>query len=301
MIFALQQATIVRFRKKRYNREVKFTSSPVPFFLLSALLLSGCLAAKDGEEIPDGPDVFGAYEAAEWTVDMGTDGLDMRRLRPSSLLGVYVTHYLVHATGVRGALTAIDAHAAMYFDDRLDRDESFTLLEELGTMLQVDITDMLNRSTDRVDAFDEYLDSLTDVLQESHLHADGLEQELDKILDERREQRKETSDLQRDLNSALREQDYATAGSKQEELIEAESDLAEIMAREDEVDSIIDLFEDLIDIGEERALAMQENRQPIIAGMMVVEVPGIEDLGIIQKRNRRDLRNSRDIFDPAAN
>lgn len=280
---------------------MKFTSSPVPFFLLSALLLSGCIAAREGEEIPDAPEVSGAYDAAEWTADMGFDGLDMRRLRPSGLLGVYVTHYLVHATGVRGALTAIDAHTSLYFDDRLDRDESFTLLEELGTMLQVDITDMLNRSTDRVDAFDEYLDALTETLQESHLHADGLGQQLDEILDERREQRKETSDLQRALNTALREQDYATAGSKQEELIEAESDLAEIMAREDEVDSIIDLFEDLIDIGEERALAMQENRQPILAGMMVVEVPGIEDLGLIQERNRRDLRNRRNIFDPAAN
>lgn len=261
--------------------------------------MTGCERASD-EESPDEADVFGALDAAEWTVDLSLAEWDMRRLRPSGLLGVYATQFLMHATGVRGSLIAIDAHAELFVDDRIDRDESFELLEELGTVLQVDITDMLNRSIDRPDAFNTYMSDLTMLLQESHDHVDGLERQIEDILDERREQRSATARLQSDLNDALREQDYATAGSKQEELIEAESDLAEIMAREDEVRSIINLFEDLIDVGEERVIAMEENREAILAGIDVVDVPGIDDLGVIRDANRRELRDRRSIFDPSA-
>jgi len=290
---------IVQNPEIRYNKGVKQISR-IGLTLCAVLVLAQCSPQEESPIEGDDAGVIGAQTGIAWTVLLSNE-LNMQNIRPSGLLGVYVTHFLLESTTLRGAVMGIDAQMVLYFGDELEKSESFALLEELGTILQVDVADMLNRSINRGKAFDTYVDSLKEILIDCTDHNEGLKQDYEEISEERRAKRRTAGDLQHDLNVALREQDYTTAGAKQSDLIDAETDLATVEARQEEIESIMDLFEDLIDVGTERVIAMEENREIIIAGLMVVEVPGIDDLGLIKETNRRGRRNGRSIFDPSAN
>lgn len=255
--------------------------------LLATTLLTRCAGpAEDGREL-----VSGARSATVWTLRVA--GMTSRpEIRPSALIGAYVTEYLVHTSVFQSAIAGIEAQMQLFFDDEFEEDESFALLEDLGSLLQVNIMDMLNRSTDRPAAFDAYVDTLTDLGQRAEGRLARLEQELDDVQTERREQRRETSIVQRSLNEAIREQNYSAASGLQRQIIEEEAELARVEAEEDEIRSVIRLYEDLLEIADERLAAMRQNREPLIAGLRVVDVPGIDDLGLIEEGMRGRRRGS---------
>lgn len=229
----------------------------------------------------------GAQQATEWTQRLTRSILDIQLVRPGALLGIYVSDYLVHTSFYKSAIAGIEAQMQLLFDEDFENDESFELLTELGTMLQVDIRDMLNRSMSRSRAFDTYVQSLTELGEVADNHAEALRQDLDAIADERRAARKEASSLQSELNRALRSQDFSSASGLQQRLLEAKTILADVEAREDEKRGVIRLFEDLLDVAEERLHAMNTNREALIAGIKVIEVPGVKDLGILEQGSRR--------------
>lgn len=256
--------------------------------LLLAGFLTQCTGASDDADIPD---VETAVIGAEESQDMLAAWADADRLRPSALLGVFIADYLSHTAVYRSALAGIQAQMEILFNDDRIEDETYALLETLGSILQVDVNDMLNRSNGRARAFEAYVQNLADLGTQATAKKQGLEQELDGIQTERRDQRRDTAKLQSDLNQALREQDYASASGLQRQLIDAETALANIESKEDEQRSVIRLFEDLLEIADERLNAMQTNREALIAGIRVIEVPGVEDLGVLEQgRYRR--RNS---------
>jgi chromosome segregation ATPase len=184
----------------------------------------------------------------------------------------------------------------LMFENDRERNESFALLEELGTMLQVDIQDMLNRSQTRSRTLDAYMEGLIALLRRANAHRERMEQTIDELSSERREMRKSTSAIQRELSQALRAQDYATASRKQQELISAEGELAILETRVDEERSVLRIFEKYLEIGEDRLFAISENREALLAGIKVVEVPGIDDLGLLEQENRRRNSGSEGIF-----
>lgn len=224
--------------------------------------------------------------------------IDRPEDRPGALVGMYASHYLLHAVTLRGAVRGVFANLDLMLDEEEEKTESFALLEDIGTILQVDVPDLLNRSTSRSAAFDAYLEGLEDAIVTGEQYRQKLEQQLDDVYEERRAQRREASQIQSELNIALRSQDYGTAGELQEQLIEAEGALAEVQAREDEKRSIISLFEELLQVGLERRDAMVANREAILAGITVVELPGIDNLGILEQGGSRSRnRNSRSLID----
>lgn len=261
-----------------------------------ALLLVQC-GGQNADVPPSALQVSGARKAIVWTVRIG-GLLHFSTLRPGALLGTYIAQYLVHSSMFHSATAGIEAQMQFLFDDEFEKTESFAILEDLGVILQVDIPDMLNRSVSRAQSFDTYVENLTNFMERSAVHVAQLEQELEEISDERREARRVASDTQRELNDALRDQDYSTASGLQQRLILAQGDLAEVEAREDEKRDVIRLFENLLDVGEERLNAMESNRQALLAGIKVTELPGVDELGILEQGSRRGRsRNSDSIFD----
>ncbi len=233
--------------------------------------------------------------AVRWTVELMKGSDAFASIRSSALLGVYLADFLMRQVMFRSALAGINVQMDLLNDAGEEQEESFALLETLGAILQVDVPDMLNRSPDRVEAFDTYLSNLQAVGERATAHKNGLEQQMDVMMDERRVVRGEVARSQSQLNIALREQDYATASEQQKNLIEGRSNLAEIDARIDELRSIRNLFVDLLDIAEERVTVMTSNREALLAGISVVDVPGVEDYGLIEQSRRR---SGRSIFDP---
>lgn len=256
--------------------------------LLLAGFLTQCTGVSDDVETPD---VQTAVIGAEESQDMLAAWADADRLRPSALLGVFIADYLSYTAVYQSALAGVEAQMEILFNDDRIEDETYALLETLGSILQVDVNDMLNRSNGRARAFETYVQNLAELGTTATAKKQGLEQEMDEIQTARRDQRRDTAKLQSDLNSALREQDYASASGLQRQLIDAETALAKLESEEDEQRSVIRLFEDLLEIADERLNAMQTNREALIAGVKVIEVPGVDDLGLLEKgRYRR--RNS---------
>ncbi len=234
--------------------------------------------------------------AVRWTQEIAR-GLDsLSSIRSSALLGVYISHHLINEIVFRSALEGVSAQVSIISDTGEENDESFALLEILGSILQVDIPDMLNRSAVRSEAFDTYLQNLQNIGARVLNHLESLKQQRADLSAQRGDIRVTVSHAQTGLSRALRDKDYSTANDLQKQLIEGKSELAQFDARIDEVRSIIRIFEDLIDVAEKRAEVMTANREPLLAGVTVVDLPGAEDLGLIESARRS--RGS--IFDPGS-
>jgi len=264
---------------------------------LPLLLLSHCGREQADEQEQEIPVFTSATAGIEWSSQIMRFGYDLAHMRPSGLLGVFVSHYLVHTSTFRSAIAGVESVKRLIGQEEYEQSEDFALLQDIGTIRQVDVEDMLNRSNDRAGAFDVYVGSLTDLLKLGAVRLARLEQEMEIISDERRAKRRAASDVQHDLNTALRDQNYAVASELQQRLINAEADLARVETEQDQKQSIIGLYEDLLDIGDKRLLAMRENREVLIAGLKVIDVPGIDDLGILEEANRRELREEKGQYD----
>ncbi|MBI5156238.1 hypothetical protein HZA45_03120 [Candidatus Peregrinibacteria bacterium] len=243
--------------------------------------------------------------AAAWTQGLMTENLAVLTALPSALFGPYVSGYLAHTTGYlyHGALQGVDAQATILFGEQQQQEETLALLEDLGAAVEANVTDLMNRSPEREKTLDEYLRALEVLLKMADSKMTALKDQYDELGKERSAARKKTSNIQHVLNQNLRDKNYGEAGQQQEKLTEAEQELAEAQARQKHIQSMIDIFEDLTEIGKERLSAMQQNRSALIAGVRVVDVPGIEDIGVLRTTRKSSRARSGgggmgSIFDP---
>lgn len=218
--------------------------------------------------------------------------------RPSASLGLYIAAYLSQGIflPVRSAWIGIEAQKALFArQGDPDTDETFTLLQELGNILQVDVPDILNRSPNRRETLDQYLQTLHNVFVLAERKHTELESAAETLKEEEREKRNAAQDLEREINRALDNKDYTGAGSRQRELTEAQGDLAEVETKREQTEDIKDRFKELLDVAKDRVVAIEANRLILIAGLQVIELPGVEDLDILLDRGRRQRRNSTGI------
>lgn len=269
--------------------------------LLATAFLTACFGAG-GDEKPAMVSMA-ARNGVRWTYEILQNGVvsPTPPLRPSAMLGPYVAAFLslplVETS--HSAVSGVLAGTAILFEEEGFRDESYALLEELGLALSVDLTDHLNRALDRQMALDAYRDGLVDVATRSHEHVGLLEIRKDDSEAEVREIRREASLIQRGLNDALRAKDYATAGARQAELSRIQGELAVASAGDKELGNIIGLFDDSLEAAAERVAAIDANRDALIAGVSVVDIPGAEDLGVIEQPERgRRRADPDDVFGP---
>lgn len=218
--------------------------------------------------------------------------------RPSATLGVYTSLYLSQGGffGVQSALAGIDAQLALLRPiDPDSLDEAYLLLQEFGGVLQVDIPDMLNRSTDRPMALNEYLSGLTNITTRAEQKTNELDAAIDQRNRDKQADQRVLSDIEKQIRNALREDDYATAGALQRQKSEAQAVVDETNSDIKRLRDVHAIYEDLLDLSKERSEAIQANREPLIAGLTVVDVPGIEELDVLIEQGRRS--NSRDFLE----
>lgn len=256
------------------------------------LLLSGC-AARTEFSMP----VSGARSAIS--------SIHLVRLqsniavRPSSALGTYVALYLAEGAFLPSisALEGIGAQQRIIAGQVTGvTEEVFALLSELGELLQVNVPDVLDRSTDRTEALNTYLDSLRSV----SIAADRKQNELETLLADQKvsanDQRKKSRDIDGSIRDALRGEDYHTAASLQEDSIQAKTALADIETKRDQTESLIKNYKDLLQIATDRLNAIQKNREALIAGVRVTDVPGIEKLDLLERMRRSRTIRSETLF-----
>jgi hypothetical protein len=211
--------------------------------------------------------------------------------RPSAAMGFYIAAYLAQGIflPVRSAWIGIEAQQKLFQGQgNASADETFTLLQELGNILQVNVSDILNRSPDRRLTLDQYLQSLHNVFVLSERKKSALDSAAESLRTEEREKRKSADEIDRAIKKALNEEDYTGAGARQRELMEAQGEVAEVETNREQTEDIGDRFKKLLEIAQQRIIAIEANRMILIAGLQVVQLPGIEDLDILlEKGNRR--------------
>ena len=261
--------------------------------VIPCLLLVSCGGEKSEEIV----DVSGAKSAVSIMHLISNHIFTFTR--PSAAIGVYSGIYTS-----QGVLLPV-ATAQMGFESmtkilaghsQANTDENFTILREIGDILQVDIVDLLNRSNDRVQTIDNYTQSLrnTGILTERKVNE--LTATYDNLVTKRKEERKTSRDIDRNLNTALKDQDYSAASTYEEELAYANSALAETTTKEKQAKDMIDRMEGLYEITGDRLQAVETNREILIAGLRVINVPGISDFNILEKGKSWKKRGSEDIF-----
>jgi|GEM_PF-1614930 len=271
--------------------------------LASTLCLTACFS---GDATVPSMLSMAARNGASWSHQMLITGTvkPSPNPRPSAQLGPYLAAFLSlpYIEITHSSVSGVMAGTSILFEDRGIRDESYALLEELGLILQVDVADRLNRALDRHMSLDSYREGMIDVATRVQEHVAVLEDREDESNALVREIRSQQSIVQRNLSNALRDKDYATAGSRQSELSEIQGELAVATAKQKEITSIIRLFEDSLDTAAERLAAIDANREALIAGVSVTDIPGADDLGVLEEAERgRRRADPKYVFGPTQN
>lgn len=215
-------------------------------------------------------------------------------IRSSALLGVYLSQHMISEVVFGSALAGIAAQMSLIPQTSEAQEESFALLETLGSILQVDIADMLNRSSDRPTAFDTYITNLQNLTKRAQSNLESITQKLSDIGKERRAASATAAKTQSLLNTAIRNGDFTTAGDLQKTLIGQKATVSKLETDANEQTSLKNLFTKMIDVATKRITVMAANRPAFLAGVTVTDLPGAEDLGIL----KQGKRSGGSIFDP---
>ena len=273
--------------QKRYN------SSMVKRFILAAVcvLLAGCSLFGGSKKTTKGNDLAvsgatGGVAALRW-IDAGATTIAPR---PSAAIGLYITAYLAQGIflPVHSATLGIEAQKKLLAGQGNPvTDETFTLLQEFGNILQVDVSDVLNRSPDRRVALDQYLQAFNNIFVLSERKKTELDGAIETEKTDERAKREAVDQIEKFIRKSLDEEDYTGAGSRQRELGEAKGALAEITTKREQTEDIAGRYGDLLDIAKNRLLAIEANRLILIAGLQVIRLPGIENLDILLEQGKR--------------
>lgn len=259
---------------------------------LTALLLTSCGGSDDVPQIT----VRNALQAPFYALQL--TGLYTPLNRPSAALGVFASVYLSQGGSLptRSALAGIQAAQSLIQPLNPDNlDDAYLLLQEFGSVLQVDVPEMLNAQTDRAGALNEYVTGLRNITIRAQLKEQEIANAIDAREETRRTQQKTLSAIRSQIQKALRDEDYASAGALQPQANTAQVALEKTQSEIDRLNDVGDLYDRLLDIATERYAAIEQNRAPLISGVQVVQVPGVEDLDVLL-RGRRINRGEDTLF-----
>jgi hypothetical protein len=260
----------------------------LPGLFLIAMLLSSCSASKGTTNAPasdNAAQVSGARDATMLTLTVLERSASV--LRPAPLLSIYVNMLLADglAVPVEAARSGIEAQLLLHAPLTGESiDSLYALLEEFAAVLHVDVNDLLNRSDNRIETLDAYSVGLRNITERSRRRAEEVQQDVATLKTQTTEQKKTVSALGAELKNATKAKDFATAQEKQSALGEAQAQLTATQSQLNEMLNIQAILSDLLKIAGQRIAALESNREILIAGLKVVDVPGVEDLGVLQGR-----------------
>ncbi len=264
--------------------------------LIGIMLLSAC-SPKESAALPK---TSGALSGVRTIDSLVTGTSTPANARTTSLLGVFVSEYLTTvptAMAAESALKGIDAQMKIIVAQQTIQDPDYDLLQAFGDALQVDVADLLNRSGDRQKALDVYSEALTNVATRSNDRLKELTSQLGELKKLASTQKKEQSTADRNLKKAIKENDFTSAGEQQKNLTELQTAFAETDLKQKQVQSLVDTLEDLLTLYGSKIFAIQENREALIAGIKVVDVPGAEELQVLETKRASRRGSTRGGYD----
>ena len=262
-----------------------------------SVLATACTPARTPTDV----NIKAARESIFWSQQLLPQSIGTTiGSRPSAILGSYISLFLSKTSGLRvtGAKDAVNVGVSLLLDNAQTTNDSFELLQSVGTVMQVNIQDMLNRSPDRRIALDAYTDTLSNLLVQSKISQQTLEQQEKNLQATMKTQERAVSNAQSLLNAALAKQDYASASARQQDVSDAQSELTKTQTQDKQLTSTIEIFKKLNSSGDQRLSAIKANREVLIAGVHVENVPGIDTIGVLNGTTKRGGGLGDAIFGP---
>ncbi|MBT4020758.1 hypothetical protein HOF17_00045 [Candidatus Peribacteria bacterium] len=165
--------------------------------------------------------------------------------------------------------------------------EDTELIDALVEVLEVDVQNYLNRSKDRSIALREYISSLSSHVKQAEVRIRTLSDNRDSYSDDVKRLGRGVKDLRKEIDDSILDSSGRSTTlllddikNRQDTLSEAETDLV-ITER------LLDAYEDIIEPGQKRLSAIQENMDALVKGVKVVDIPGAEELGVLESGGRR--------------
>lgn len=265
--------------------------------IIAVMLLSAC-GKKESEPSTK---TSGSLSGVQTTDSLVLATATPTSTRAAALLGIFVSEYLTTAPAAmaaESALVGIGAQMQIIVSQQTVQDPDYDLLQAFGDALQVDVADLLNRSEDRQMALDTYTEALTNVATRANDRFKELTSQLGELKSLASSQNKERSAADRELKNAIKAKDFDTAGEKQKAVTELQAAYAETDLKRKQIQSLVDTLDDLLTLYGRKILAIQQNREALIAGVKVIDVPGADELQVLEKRRASRIGNSREGYDP---
>jgi len=205
--------------------------------------------------------------------------------RPSGTLGIFASLYLAERlflptqSATKGIAEII---RLVHSQEQPLGDETFALLQTLGDALSVNVVDLLNRSENRVETLDRYVEALTNATENGKRRSEDLKASLETIATQKKEQRTAVRDIERAQNAAVKAKDYSTAATKEAELTKAQTLLSETELKESQTKSSQKQLTNLLTLAEKRLIAINKNRELLLSGLTITDTEGLKDLGVLQ-------------------
>jgi len=252
------------------------------FVLLAcaSLTLSGC-----GSSIQEAPSlqVSGGKSA---TIVLDALTRETLNPRPSGTLGIFASLYLAGHLFLptQAATQAIDQILNLVRgQEQPVNDETFALLQTLGDALSVNVVDLLNRSENRLETLDQYVNGLTNASTNGKRRNEELTAALATIATQKKEQRTAVRTIEREQNAALKAKDYSLAGTKEAELTKAQTALSETELKESQMESVRKQLKNLLTLADKRLSAIEKNSELLLSGLTITDPDGLEDLGLVRE------------------
>lgn len=133
---------------------------------------------------------------------------------------------------------------------------------------------------------------MTNVAERANERFKELSSVQEELADLLRSQKKEKTTAEKDVKQALKVKDFTQAQELQKTLLEKESAYADTTLKKSQVDDIVSMLDQLLNLYGQKILAIQKNREALIVGVKVVDVPGIDDLQLIERIKKKSSRSN---------
>jgi hypothetical protein len=208
------------------------------------------------------------------------------QVRNAAPLGIYVAEYLSRSpleNAAQGGVQGVAIQSAFMEKQQSVSDPDFDLIQAFADALQVDVPDLLNRSTDRQQSLETYTQALINVATRANERFKELSTLLTTLTNETKQLNKEKTDAERTLKKALDSKDFSAAGDQQKLVLEKQQAYAESELKRKQTEGVVNTLDKFLTLFGQKILAIQQNREVLIAGNKVVSVPGIDELQLLQK------------------
>jgi hypothetical protein len=265
--------SFVQYRQKEY----------ICALLCACMLLTSCGTKKQPLEVS-------GVRSGIITVDRLSRTKDKVNVRQSAPLGVFSAEYLSNSARVnpvQGAIDAVSIQSLLSDVKQEGNSADGPLLQAFSSALEVDVADLLNRSSDREQALSTYSEALTNVAMRANDRLKELSAGVSELKTIAKERQNEQRAAEKALDAALKGKEFESLHDLQNTVSNTQLLSLEATSKAKQVSDIVNVLEKLLKIYGQKILAIQVNREALIAGIQVVDLPGTDELRLIRTSKQK--------------